>query len=277
MKITKDGLGVFGVLAVTCALGCGGSDSAPPRPGDGGVSGDTGGGALTPTANIGTICSRSRSQGCTTSSTCEAELSATLSGAPAACRTLIEGYLSCAARSQGSTCEMISGGVFAGCQSMMAPIESCTASNSGDAATAPTLPTPSELMAPTDVALSFERAGMTTQTTEGTAYFGTPPVGAPAGGQQFVFTSEAFPSGSSRANCTVGFSFASGQYTFNNDAVLTQPCEIRAFDDTVSTLTFTGARLSLAPAGNVLVRLEATLSGALGAGPVTVQVTYSPR
>ncbi|MDO9021057.1 MAG: hypothetical protein Q8S73_29300 [Deltaproteobacteria bacterium] len=276
MKTTKNRLGVLGVLAVTCALGCGGSASDPPRTGDGGVSGDTGG-AATPRGNIDTICSRSRSQGCTTSSTCESELAATLFGAPATCQTLIEGYLSCAARSQGSTCAMIGDGVFAGCQSMMTPIESCVASNSGDASTAPTLPTPSELTAPTDVALSFERAGMTTQMTEGSAYFGTPPTGAPAGGQQFVFTSEAFPGGSSRANCTVGFSFANGQYTFNNNAVLTQPCEIRAFDDTVSTLTFTGARFSLAPAGNLLVRIEATLSGALGAGPVTVQVTYPPR
>lgn len=275
MKATKNRLYVLGVLAMTGALGCGGSASDPPRTGDGGVIGDTGGSAAT--ANIGTICSRSRSQGCTTSSTCEAELAATLFGAPATCRTLIEGYFSCAARSQGSTCEMIGNGAFAGCQSMAPQIESCVASNSGDASTAPTLPTPSELTAPTGVALSFERAGMTTQMAEGSAYFGPAPVGAPTGGQQFVFTSEAFPSGNSRANCTVGFSFANGQYTFNNNAVLTQPCEIRAFDDTVSTLTFTGARFSLAPAGNLLVRIEATLSGALGAGPVTVQVTFPPR
>ena len=195
---------------------------------------------------------------------------------------MVEGYFACAARSQGTTCEMIGNGVFAGCQTMMTSIEACVASTGdagagGDASTAPTLPTPSELTTPTDVALSFERAGMTTQMAEGSAYFAVAPTGAPAGGQQFVFTSEAFPSGNSRANCTVGFSFANGQYTFNNNAVLTQPCEVRAFDDTVSTLTFTGARFSLAPAGNLLVRIEATLSGALGAGPVTVQVTYPPR
>lgn len=272
--MTKNGVSWLGVLAVGSALGCG-VQAAPA--GDGGLSGDVSADGATPTANIGAICSRARSQGCTTSATCESELAATLGGAPAACRSMVEGYLACAARSQGTTCEMIGNGVFAGCQPMMASIERCVASSSGDASLPPSVPAPSELTSPTDVALSFERAGMTTQMTEGSAYIGTPPVGAPAGAHQFVFTSEAFPGGSSRANCTVGLSFAGGAYTFNSSAVLTQPCEIRAFDDTTSTLTFTGARVSLAPAGNLLVRLEATLSGALGTGPVTVQVTYPPR
>jgi len=275
MKTAMRMLGALGMLAA-CVVGCGDSG------GTGGTGDAGGGGTATPTANISTICTSSRSQGCPTEATCETELAALLSSTPAACRSMVEGYLSCAARSQGTTCEMRGNGVFAGCQSMMGAIETCVASNSDagsgtDASMGPTLPTPSELMAPTDVSLTFEREGMTAQMTEGSAYIGTRPTGAPAGGEQFVFSSEAFPGGSSRANCTVGFTVANGQYTFNNNSVLTQPCEIRAFDDTVSTLTFTGARMSLAPAGNLLVRIEATLSGALGSGPVTVQVIYPPR
>lgn len=271
--------GVWAVLAA-CAAGCG--DSA----GDGGgsdagaradVGSDAGGGGGGAMASINTICARSRMQGCPTEMTCETELGALLSGTPAQCRSLLQGYFACAAASQGTTCEMIGQGVFNGCQSMMGAVERCVGPSDGG--TAPALPSPDMVRFPGEdgVLVSWERPGQTPQSNNAMTGFGVTPFGAPANGHQFVVQG-SLPTGSHTLNCTVGFLYEGGRYTFSSSDVLTQRCEVMGLDMSDSgTLTFTGGALSLAPAGNLVVTLNATLSGGLGTGPVTLRVVYPPR
>lgn len=276
-------LGLWAVLAA-CAVGCGesggdggGSDSGL-RADTGSDAGGGGGGGVM--ANINTICARSRMQGCPTSMDCETELNALLGGTPMQCRTLVEGYFACAAASQGSTCAMIGEGVFNGCQSMMGAIETCTGGSGADAGAPAALPSPDMVRYPGEggETVTWERSGQTPQAgTDMQVGFGVTPIGAPANGHQFVVQGN-LPSASHTVNCTAGFLYENGRYAFSTNSVLTQTCEVRGLDESTSgTLTFTGGALSLAPAGNLVVTLNATLAGGLGTGPVTLRVVFPPR
>ncbi len=276
-------LGLWAVLAA-CAVGCGESGGGGGGGSDAGARADTGsdagGGGGGVMANINTICARSRMQGCPTSANCETELNALLGGTPMQCRTLVEGYFACAAASQGSTCEMIGQGVFNGCQPMMGAIETCTGGSGADAGAAATLPSPDMVRYPGEdgEAVTWERSGETPQAgTDMRVGFGLAPFGAPANGHQFVVEGN-FPTASHTATCTAGFLYENGRYTFSTNSVLTQTCQVRGLDESTSgTLTFTGGALSLAPAGNLVVTLNATLAGGLGTGPVTLRVVFPPR
>ncbi|MBL8604212.1 MAG: hypothetical protein JNK72_19955 [Myxococcales bacterium] len=281
MKTAKRVLGVFGAVMMGLA-GCGDSTSTPA--GDAGVAADTGGRADTgggggSAASISAICARARQQMCATSASCEGDLGALTASVPAACRSMMDAYLACAAASTTSTCEMIGMGVFAGCQSMMGSLESCVAANGGvDGGTAmPAVPAPSEFTL-ADASIFWERQGQTAQMGTGMAGLGVTPIGGPANGHQFVMTNANVPTGSHTLNCGIGFIYQNGAYTFSNNTVLTQPCSVMGLDESSSgTINWTGGTIALAPAGNTVATLNGTLSGGLGAGPVTLRVVFPPR
>jgi hypothetical protein len=257
-----------------------GSDSGTPAA-DASVT-DSGG----VSAQVTAICAISRAASCMTSATCERDVMSLYDSVPARCASERSAFFSCAAASRGTTCAMFAAGQFAGCAAQGAALEAC---GSSDAATPPSdatasdagadPPTPNAWQGPAvAVGLSLEGAGRDTpQAGEGMASLGIGPIGGPANGYILSLASPGFPRLGAVLDCRAGFTYseATRSYTFSSSAMLTGPCTAM-LDGMTTTFTVTGGTVSVAPAGNTVVRLNVTAAGALAMGTGVLQVTYTP-
>lgn len=244
--------------------------------------------ASTTGGSVAAVCALARSLSCPSSATCERDLMSLWESVPARCVAQRDAFFSCAAGARSSTCAMIASGQFAGCQTQYAALGACVDTDASttptDASTASSAPSPNDwALLPTSVTLTLEGAGETTaRFGNGTATLGIGPIGSPANAHIATFSSMEFPVGNASLDCRVGliYSASTGTYAFSGDPLLTAPCVVtNRIDGSTTTLTFSGATVTVgaAPLNTVSLRVSLTGAGALAMGAGTLQITWTPQ
>ncbi len=234
------------------------------------------------------FCAKVRELGCPSAAMCEATLDPVMVGVTPACSALFSAFVSCIdANAASVTCAAIASGPPPACAAQYTAVTNCAmAAQDGGAppadAGAP-LPTPSEWrnLSATGSMVSYLAMGgglSTPATTNGTITFGEAPAGAPANSHMMLMDWEGLLGGDA-SQCRFGlvYNSAAGTYAFSNDRNLNAPCAVTFSGTTTTTLTVTGASVSLAPAGNLLIDLTVTGAGSAFMGAGSIRVLYPPR
>lgn len=233
------------------------------------------------------VCARARALGC---ASFDCAMVRTFSDSvPARCAAQRDAFLRCAAQASGATCADLQAANLPSCTAQRAAIEGCGAGGDDGGATPdasapdampPGVPAPNDWLGPPrSVGLVFEGAGNPApESGMGTASLGIGPIGSPANAYILSFESMGSAPVGAPINCRVGLTYdpAARSYAFSGAATLTQPCVAMLLEDS-TTLTFTGAAVTVDPAGATVVRVNLTASGFLARGEGVMQITFPPR